>query len=102
VLEAFLASLSREASRILVSAAADCYGVSGLARRLGVSRAAVHAWISGRRRPSPATLRMLVELLGDCPRPLRGRALRVLDAEARRLEREAAEALSAVGGRGAP
>ncbi|MEB2837247.1 MAG: helix-turn-helix domain-containing protein [Desulfurococcales archaeon] len=96
-MEAFLARLSGEAARILVAQAAACYGASGLARILGVSRASVHAWLSGRRRPSPRVLVMVVEALSACPGPLRRRAAGILEAEARRLEREAREALEALG-----
>lgn len=43
-----------------------CGSVSELARRLGVSRQTVHAWLSGASEPRA---RHLVELIGQIPGP---------------------------------
>ncbi len=60
----------KELGDVLLVALGHKWTETSLAKKLYVTPAAVHNWVSGKRRPRPGTLGQLAALLDLCPKQL--------------------------------
>lgn len=95
--EAFLARLSPGARRELVRVGVECLGVSRLAARLRVSRQGIYRYLEGSLAPRGSVVARLLAVISECPPEKRLQAARILEAEARSIERGLRGALELLG-----